>query len=244
MTQRRIVLILTLALTASLVSAGDYVSRIAEIAVMSGDMRARAITEFVRNTGKDEDTAEAATQALENSLLSATSPMRDDELYIAFVEEMLCSGYPNRVRNQWMLNAVKLNRPGSMLPQFDYETRDGVRHTSDSLRGCVTVLMFYDPDCSDCAEAIARIQNDNRLADAISRGKLHMICVYADGDRDAWLAAPDKIPAGWTDGFDTGRIAGEELFVIPMTPAIYIVGADGKILRKEALVEDVLSLQF
>ncbi len=241
---RYLVLALSFAVTAITVCATDYVAMVAAIAGMPVHDRAEAIARFVLETGKDEDTAASATQVLENTLLSASSPLRDDDLYIAFAEEMLRSGYPNRVRNEWMLAAVKQNRPGSMLPEFEYDTRNGVRHSSAELRGCISVLMFYDPDCGDCGEEIARIQSDPHMTEAIDTGKLRMVCIYADGDRDLWLSAADKIPATWTDGFDTGRIVDEELFVLPMIPTIYVVDAEGKILRKEALVEDVLNLEF
>lgn len=242
MNLRNLVAAIAIVLGCIAVSASDYEARIAAIARMSGARQLEAIKCFVKDTGKNEDTAEAATLALENNLLSASSSLHDENLYIAFVEEMLRVGYPNRVRNEWMLSAVNRNRPGSTLPTFEYDTRDGVRHSSAELRGSITVLMFYDPDCSDCSEAIARFQSDSRICAAIEDGKLRIVCIYADGDMDSWISSYGKIPAAWTDGIDTGRIADEELFLLPTTPTIYIVDAEGKILRKEALVEDVLNL--
>lgn len=225
-------------------SANDYGARITAISKMPDMQRYEAIKSFIKETGRDDNTAEEATLALENTLLSASSPLHDEDLYIVFLEEMLRTGYPNRVRNEWMLNAVSRNRPGSILPIFEYDTRDGIRHSSSELRGCTTVLMFYDPDCSDCSDAIARFQTDMRICESIGKGELRIVCIYADGDRDLWVSSAGKIPEGWIDGFDTGRIVDEELFLLPMTPTIYILDAEGKILRKEALVEDVLNLSL
>ena len=219
----------------------SYEERVAAIAAMPDDKRTAAISRFIKDTGKDDDSAAAASQALENMLLGADSPIKDEGLYILFAEEMLRSGYPNRVRNEWMLKAVSRNRPGQMLPEFEFEDRNGTIHSSAELRGHLTMLMFYDPDCSDCSEAISRLSTDASINGAIDRGDIAMVCIYADGDRDLWLSEPGKVPSGWTDGIDTGRIADEELFVIPMTPTIYLIGPDGRILLKEADVEDILN---
>jgi len=222
-----------------------YESRIEAIAGMSdSNKRALAIARFINDTGNDEDTAATASQALENCLLDAGSDIRNEDLYILFVEEMLRSGYPNRVRNEWMLKLVSSNRPGQILPEFEYIDRKGELHSSTELRGCTAMLMFYDPDCSDCSEAISRLCSDAGVRAAVAHGRLLMVCIYADGDKDLWLSVPDKVPAGWIDGIDTGRIAEEDLFVLSESPTIYIIGPDGRILLKEAEVDDVLNLEY
>ncbi len=51
-----------------------------------------------------------------------------------------------------------------------------------------------------------------------------------------------KDPQGWTDGFDTGAVERDELYVVGALPVMYLLDAEGRVwCSKEPAVATVLS---
>lgn len=206
--------------------------------------RTTALNRLAKLAAPYPDAAQTLSEVAEEYMFVKTSPMRDESLYIVFINAMLDNGFPNEIRNRWMLEMIMKNRPGSDAPDFKFETRDGTilgfrEHTS----GAATILIFYDPDCEDCSAVINELEEDYLLKTRVEKGLIKLVAIYPDGDKEKWYSIR-KIPEGWTDGFDTGMIIEEDLYMISATPTIYFIDADGKIILKDANVAELLDSAY
>ena len=48
---------------------------------------------------------------------------------------------------------------GDILPEFEVVMSDGSLLTDDSLKGSVSILMFFHTSCPDCQQALPRVQS-------------------------------------------------------------------------------------
>lgn len=203
-----------------------------------------AVKSFVSATSENAPVAELMSEIIENYLMPKGSPMHDDDLFAFFLTEMIENGYPNEVRNKWLLEMMIKNRPGSKVPDFDLQLRDGsISSFSDIVAGKPAILIFYDPDCGDCAKAISELNDDFLLRTRIESGAVKVVAVYADGDKELWENS-SKIPDAWIDGFDTGRIMEQDLFLLPAMPTIYFVMPDLTVGQKDCDVKIALKAAY
>ncbi len=196
--------------------------------------RRAAVRTLVAKAAGNAAAAEMLESVVGDYLFDRRSPQCDDGYYCVFLQEMLAAGFPGRERMAEMLEMASKNLPGSVAADFEYIDRgDGRRRRLSDLRGREVLLMFYDPECGDCARAVGEL-------DSVA-GQLRMLAVYAGGDRRRWDSGKGKIPQGWTDGFDTGAVERDELYVVGALPVMYLLDAEGRVVLKEPAVATVLS---
>ena len=132
-----------------------------------------------------------------------------------------------------ILKAALKNRPGTTAADFSYTDRKG-RVTS--LRATpvndLLLLIFYDPDCESCREVITYLSHNEAVSELVADGTLKILTIYSGGDRELWDST-SVIPEAWTDGFDTGRISSENLYILRASPTIYLLDRNKTILQKD-----------
>jgi hypothetical protein len=91
----------------------------------------------------------------------------------------------------------------SVAHDFAFETRDGQQGSlsafvTDSTATCHTLLMFYDPDCTDCRQELFAMRHSSSLRRAVRQGRMQVLCVYAGDDEALWRETAGELPAAWT----------------------------------------------
>lgn len=191
----------------------------------------------------DVESYKLILELAEHYLYEFGSPMRDQELFIPFLNNVLASevlSSSELIRPKYLLGEALLNRVGTEASDFDMTLRDG---SSVKMRGFTagksTLLMFYDPDCDHCAETVAELQADSTFGDLVESGRLNVLAVYPFGEEDVWTGdSMVKIPAGWTDAF--ADLSEVDLYGFPEMPVLYLLDKDGKVLMKEAYLSQVI----
>lgn len=178
----------------------------------------------------------------ERYLDDPNSPMRCEEYYMLFLEELLHQpglSESDRIRLTYRLNTAKKNRPGTVATDFSYTDRDGNIHRLHHTVGKRLLLLFYDPACSHCSEILNGLHKSSILNKLVSDKELTVLAVYTEGNRDLWNNTKDAMPQEWIVSIDNSRIVERELYSMPAMPVIYLLDAGKKVILKDASVEQV-----
>lgn len=177
----------------------------------------------------------------EKYLQDPNSPLRNEESYIPFLEyatkvATIDETYKERYRYQ-LANAKK-NRVGTLASDFRYITREGARRTLRETKGENILIYFNNPDCHDCKRVFNVITSSASLAHLLASGELTLLAIYPDEDLASWEKHKQDYPDSWT----VGRIlsqAEREKYNIPAIPCLYLLDRTGKVVLKDAPIEEV-----
>ena len=178
----------------------------------------------------------------EKYLFEPNSPMVNDEMYIMFLNQVLKTSVLTKVekaRFEYQHRVVMKNRVGSVATDFIYMDKDGKTGSLHQLKAEETLLVFYDPECDNCAEIIEKLRYDRRLNSKIMSGKLRVLAVYAGDNRTLWEQHLAKMPTNWLVGRAVSKIQPLGLYVLRAMPAIYLLDKDKKVVKKEAVPENL-----
>jgi peroxiredoxin len=134
------------------------------------------------------------------------------------------------------LERITGNRIGDVARDFCYVTADGTRHLlSETTTDGMTLLLFYDPDCDNCRTTIARLRTDAIVNKAVAQKRLTVLAVYTEEDYDRWRASLKDMPANWTVATDHAVVATDELYVLTVMPALYLLDHQKRVRQKDSI---------
>ena len=181
----------------------------------------------------------------EQYLYEQDSPLFNEEYYLLFADALAAAPLPDYtlLRIDAQRSAMRRNRRGTVAADFAFETPDGKRmRLSDIARGRQVLLLFYDPDCGHCMETVAELAAMAPLNDAVARGGMAVVAVYAgfgSSARTSWRRTLDRLPAEWIAGFDDGSVYARDLYVLRSLPALYLLDPTRRVLLKDASPERI-----
>lgn len=201
--------------------------------------RRTAVDNLMNNARTNPEAYAMLGGLAEQYLYQTDSPMKDEETYILFLENIVNSPVlddAHRVRPAIQLENALKNRPGTLAANFEFESRDGNRMRLGDIKpkGDI-VLIFYDPDCSHCNETMAKIQDDPKTLPV--DGDATVVAVYSGDSRDFWDETKSGLPSDWIVGYEDGTLQDDGVYVIRSLPSIYILDKDGRVKVKELQVD-------
>jgi hypothetical protein len=186
----------------------------------------------------------AMTEMVARYLYDPNSPMRDEDLYLPFVQKMASSpltGEDMRTACRYEARMCSMNPRGSVAPDFAITLRNGTQVRMHSVKAERTLLFFSNPGCQNCREIIDALKTDSKVQSMVGEGRLAVINVYVDEDVKAWRDYMPVYPKEWLNGYDAAHIIREDvLYCIRAIPSLYLLDADKRILLKDPPVERVL----
>lgn len=185
--------------------------------------------------------SEAATQEMpllmDKYLYDPMSPLRDDALYVRFLDGLLAhvpAGDARRDRWNFLRELAGRNNPGQEATDFTYYLPDGSRHTLWGTKAGQLLLFFYDPECENCHATLLDMKSNRALAEAVRSGRLTVLAIYTEGNPDVWRARLDEMPRGWVVGIDREVIKNKALYDLKAMPTLYVLDAEKKVQLKDA----------
>jgi hypothetical protein len=170
--------------------------------------------------------------------------MRDEDLYLPFVQRMAASPLTRedmRTAFRYEAQMCALNPRGSIAPDFAITLRNGTSVRMHSVRAERTILFFSNPGCQNCKEIIDALKGDEYVCQQVSDGKLAILNIYIDEDLKAWRDYMPIYPKEWLNGYDAAHILRQDqLYCIRAIPSLYLLDAEKRILLKDAPVDRVL----
>ena len=196
------------------------------------------------NGMKHDGRALNETTRLANLYLNnPASPARNENLYIRLLRTLLSTdSLPESLHEQASerLRIALLNRPGSVATDFRYLDRNGSKGSLHQFEAPRTLLIFYDPECPHCPEILKQIALHRGINRAIDEGKLGVLAIYTEGNRDVWEKTKAEMPRNWTVGYDLTDILDEELYDLPAMPTLYLLDSDKRVILKDPDVRTLL----
>lgn len=188
------------------------------------------------------------TAMSEKYLYDPNSPTRKEELYIPVLESMLNSTIltdTEKMRPQNLLELALKNRVGKRALNFTFTQPSGQTRTLYSVQGNYTLLLFYEPDCHSCKQAIGELQQFKTINMYTQNGILKILAIYADEEEmEIWKNQLPSMPRQWIVGYDNGMIIkSNNLYDLKASPTLYLLDKKKNVLLKDtstSLIEKYL----
>lgn len=198
-----------------------------------------AVDRLVKASEADSIAAAGLREIAEIYLYDVVSPMHNDDYYRFYLNSFIKSdGLDDgmRLRYEYQLEEIDKNRVGEAAADFGLVAKDGSETTlSHEVAGVpLTVLMFYNPFCSECHDISSAMGDDPAVAKAVAAGRLQLIAVIADG---AWSDNASAVPL---DGpirefaAKDNCVEDEQLYSIRMIPTLYVLDSEMKVVMRDA----------
>lgn len=204
-------------------------------AALSGDLIRRAETE----PSMQLRFAELA----ELFFYEVNSPFRNEELYIPVLEALLESRTIDtlyKTRPRILLEWALKNRPGTKAADFVYTCGDGTTGRLYGIDAEYTLLLFYTPDCPNCAAVERYILASEAFTSLTGPGRMKVLAVYPGEDPELWREHLPQMPAEWIVGRDAQRVIDNQvLYDIRATPSLYLLDREKRVILKDARVEQI-----
>ena len=201
---------------------------------------APAVATLVGRAQSDAGALSLLAETAEKYLYEQDSPLFNETYYLLFADALAAAplGDYGLLRIEAQRTAMRKNRVGTIAADFPFETPDGRRlHLSEAAQGRQVLLLFYDPECAHCMQTIAELAGSTSLNEAVARGDMVVVAVYAgfgSRERAAWRRTLDRLPTAWTAGFNNGTIYTRDLYVLRNLPALYLLDAARRVILKDA----------
>jgi len=205
--------------------------------------RSQGVSALLGKAISDSVAFSLVTDIMERYLDDPNSPMRDENHYIVYLQELLrLSGLPehDQTRNAYKLENAQKNRPGTTATDFAYIDRDGRRSTlHHTAAGRQLLLLFYDPECGHCTEILRQVNESAVISNSINQKTLTVLAVYTEGKRQLWNETKASMPQQWTVGYDIDSIVDHELYTLPAMPVMYLLDRNKRVLLKDAFLPEI-----
>jgi hypothetical protein len=179
----------------------------------------------------------------EQILYSPNSELRNETLYIEVLKKILSWSRLNesyKIRPRFQYKLALRNRPGEPTTDFTYTLASGRNEKLYGLRSDYVLLLFYDPECTDCKRVKKLIEKSETIDKLISGMHIKVLSVYPDKDLRKWKESKGTIPSSWIAAYDKGTVIKlKNLYDIRATPTMYLLDKDKRVLLKDATFEQI-----
>lgn len=166
-----------------------------------------------------------------------------DEVYVRFLkafikQKKIPEARKKRYENQ--LAPLEKSMLGVNAPEFKFTDKDGKEATYFPMT-TPTMIIFGNPTLSDWRLSRLRLESNIALSQAVDKGQVNIMFIIPV-EMENWKEETSDYYDKWTIGYAPGI---ETTFDIRVTPSIYVIDSEGKIVMKnvtpESAVNEVLS---
>ena len=132
------------------------------------DITQKGIACFTRKAFSNAAAKERFENLIEHYFEDQLSPVRNDKVYLIFLEEMKnspCFDETEKERIAFKIKTTNKNLPGDIAINFKFKDESGKEHQLSDYKDQKVILYFYDPDCENCHEVSAWLKQQTIPAD-------------------------------------------------------------------------------
>ena len=132
------------------------------------DITQKGIACFTRKAFSNAAAKERFENLIEHYFEDQLSPVRNDRVYLIFLEEMKnspCFDETEKERIAFKIKTTNKNLPGDIAINFKFKDESGKEHLLSDYKDQKVILYFYDPDCENCHEVSAWLKQQTIPAD-------------------------------------------------------------------------------
>lgn len=147
----------------------DYASKgVAHKDIAQKDITQKGIACFTRKAFSNAAAKERFENLIEHYFEDQLSPVRNDRVYLIFLEEMKnspCFDETEKERIAFKIKTTNKNLPGDIAINFKLKDESGKEHQLSDYKDQKIILYFYDPDCENCHKVSAWLKQQTIPAD-------------------------------------------------------------------------------
>lgn len=106
----------------------------------------------------------------------------------------------------------------------------------------MTLLLFYNPECSDCQQELFVMRHSSQLRQAIAEARLQVLAVCTEPNDSLWRHTVSEMPSTWVPVILRSDNWFDSPYDLSSLPAMYLLGRNREILLKETDLYQVLEL--
>lgn len=132
------------------------------------DITQKGIACFTRKAFSNAAAKERFENLIEHYFEDQLSPVRNDRVYLIFLEEMKnspCFDETEKERIAFKIKTTNKNLPGDIAINFKFKDESGKEHQLSDYKDQKVILYFYDPDCENCRKVSAWLKQRTIPAD-------------------------------------------------------------------------------
>jgi hypothetical protein len=179
----------------------------------------------------------------ETAFYEPNSIFRNEELYISVLEHYIKSDKVDKAvkeKIRYQLDLAYRNRLGTKAIDFGFVLANGKKGSLYKISSEYTLLMFFDPDCHSCTEALNKMGSSRVLADNLHRIKV--LTMYTGTNYDRWKVAVSGLNKKWINGYDKEMaIMNGSLYDMRPSPSLYLLDKEKTVILKDAPFEAIES---
>ena len=128
---------------------------------------------------------------------------------------------------------------------FRAMTAEGRVVELDSLpTGRLTILVFFDPDCGACRQAIFGLKHSSLVNQLIDEQVLQVMTVHVGYEERLWRDMLGDMPETWVKTTTTVEMLDGKCYDLSSMPALYLLDADRKIMMRSSYAEDLTEVLY
>ncbi len=202
--------------------------------------RATAATDkLIEKLSKNPTLLLQFTKAAEETLYGPRADVWIDEIYLKFLNAIVKNKkIPENRRAKYEKQLKKISgcALGTTPPEFKFTGRNGKSETYYPMT-TVSIMIFGNPADTDWRMARLRMETNTRLKQAVDQGKISIHYIIPFEKKD-WESDVASYPANWVVGMAPDLA---DLYDLRMSPSIYLIGSDGKIISKNIALDTAIN---
>lgn len=143
--------------------------------------------------------------------------------------------YALQLRADEMANSL-IGQPG---PNVKAPDQNGQLRAIYDLTAPYIVVYMYNPDCEHCQEQTPVLVNLHRKWQRQSPKLVDVYAIAVDTEAALWKSYIAKTGMTWTNVFDPSNRAIYKTYFVNVTPEVYVLGPDRKIIAKNLNVNQI-----
>lgn len=216
----------------------DYISIIPYAHADSVKNSVNALIKEVKKVPKNMLTLGKIAQ---ETLYSDSAQYWSDELYYPFAKAVIETRKipkEEKARFEYHVKVLSHSQEGMTIYPLPYKNEKGEDCNLSEIIAPYIILFINEPDCDDCMMARVRLAANIKTCQLIDSGKLKIISLSPCEADSEWKSAVASYPESWEKGA-TPEV--ESYFDVRMTPSIYLLDQNHKILAKNIDINTLIS---
>lgn len=198
----------------------------------------QSIDKLIKNISNKPVLQLQFTKAAEENLYGPRAQIWSDQLFLKFIDAVLKNKKipaARKTRYEKLATALRESAIGQRAPEFWFTDRERASKRYFPM-STPTILIFGNPDDTDWRLTRLKMDSNFTLDEALKKGKINILYILPS-EVNNWKETTANYNPLWTVGVSE---EAAKVYDIKVNPAIYIVGADGKILNKNIIPQEAV----
>lgn len=198
-----------------------------------------ALNKLLDKLSKNPTLLTQFTKAAEENLYGPRADFWIDALYLKFINTLVKNKkIPDSRKEKYRKQITSLNNTvvGQPATEFNFQGRNGKSERYLPM-STPTIIIFGDPTLTDWRLARLRMETNVALSQAVEQGKLNILYIIPT-EMPNWEKEVDNYSSKWVVG-NAPEISS--ILDIRANPSIYYIDKTGKLVMKNANLEEVIS---